>query len=318
MNSAVKSHPWSEEALFGKARLYIEQMELFTADDWQLGLWSALSLELLARASLAHISPVLLADKDNWRNLMHALGADPTEKKFTPSSLSFAEVLNRLLELLPEFTGEMAKFCAIHSGRRNAELHSGELTFASVGTSEWLPSFYESCKVLLESMGKQLSSFVSNPESAEDMIASLKDAAAKAVQGDIKAHRQVWSNMDKGDQEIARAQAEARATPQTGHRVACPACSSPALVQGDAAGTVTTNIKDGDVVKRQTMVPSIFACLACGLRVSGLSKLSACGLGNAFTWTSTYSAAEFFELYTEEDLEHALNEIMNSEDYYNE
>ena len=294
-------------------------MELFTAEDWQFGLWSALSLELLARAALAHISPVLLAGKSDWRNLMHALGADPTTKKFNPTSVPTSEVLGRLQELLPEFTGEMANFCTIHHGRRNAELHTGELTFASVGTSVWLPRFYESCKVLLASMGKQLSTLVSEPESAEDMIASLKDAAAKAVEGDIKAHAQVWSNMEEEDRELARAQAEARATPQTGHRVDCPACGSPALVQGDAAGTVTTNIEDGDLVKRrQTIVPSIFVCAACGLRVSGLSKLSACGLGNAFVRTTTYSAAEFFELYTEEDVENALNERMNYEDYHNE
>lgn len=73
MTCAVAVHPWSEEALFGKALLYTERMDSFTADDWQFGFWSALSLELLARAALAHISPVLLADTKNWRNLMHAL-----------------------------------------------------------------------------------------------------------------------------------------------------------------------------------------------------------------------------------------------------
>ena len=65
MISALSSPPWSEEALFGKALLYIERMESYTADDWQFGFWSALSLELLARAALAHISPVLLADTKN-------------------------------------------------------------------------------------------------------------------------------------------------------------------------------------------------------------------------------------------------------------
>lgn len=38
------------------------------------------------------------------------------------------------------------------------------------------------------------------------------------------------------------------------------------------------------------------------------SKLSACGMGNVFTETSTYTAAEYFNLYTEDDLEDARRE----------
>jgi hypothetical protein len=53
------------------------------------------------------------------------------------------------------------------------------------------------------------------------------------------------------------------------------------------------------------MLPSSFECVACHLKISGLSKLSACGLGDAFTATSTVSAADFFGLHTEEELEEA-------------
>ena len=56
------------------------------------------------------------------------------------------------------------------------------------------------------------------------------------------------------------------------------------------------------------MLPSSFECIACGLRISGISKLSACGLGDAFTKTSKLSVAEFFGLYTEDELEEARAE----------
>jgi len=56
-----------------KAVLYVGRMESYTAGDEQFALWSALCLELLARAALAHISPVLLAEGSNWRNLTYAL-----------------------------------------------------------------------------------------------------------------------------------------------------------------------------------------------------------------------------------------------------
>ena len=315
MTSTSSPHPWSEEGLFSKALLYIGQMESYTPDEWQFGFWSALSLELLARAALAHISPVLLADAKEWRNLTYALGDEPTAKKFSPASVSTKEVFGRLQELIPEFTKEIADFCAIHSDRRNSELHTGELSFTSLGTSGWLPRFYAACKVFLESMAKDLSSFLSDPGAAQAMIASLADTAAKAVERDIKAHAHVWFKRNEDEREEACRQATAWATRQTGHRVDCPACSSLALVRGNPSGTVTTNVDNEDVVQRQTIVPSTFECIACGLGVSGLSKLSACGLGNAFTATSTSSAAEFFHLYTEDELEEARNEIPSYEDF---
>lgn len=318
MTPQVAIHPWSEDALFQKAVLYVQHMESTTADDWQFGFWSALSLELLARAALAHISPTLLADTSNWRNLSYALGREPTTKKFSPTSVGTKEVLGRLNELLPAFTEEIAGFCTKHVDKRNAELHSGEVAFAAYGTSRWLPKFYQACKVLLESIGKTLSDLISDAATAQTIIDSLRDAAAKAVNQDIKAHAQVWSNRSDEERRDATAQATAWATRQAGHRVECPACISPALLQGMPSGPVTTNVSEEEVMQRQTVLPSTFECIACGLRITGLSKLSACGLGDAFTAKSTFTAAEFFGLYTEDELEEARQEGPDFEPDFNE
>ena len=318
MTTTVGSHPWSKEALLGKAIIYVGRMESHTADDGQFGFWSALSLEILARAALAHISPILLADANNWRNLTHALGHAPTATKFSPSSIPTSEVLKRLKELVPDFTDEVASFCTKHADRRNSELHTGELAFDTLGTSEWLPKYYSTCSVLLEFMGSNLDAFVSNPEAAKAMISSFEDETAKAVGKDISAHAQVWSNKTDKEREAAVAQAQSWATKQSGHRVECPACHSAALVYGGATGTVTTKVNGDGVVQRQTMLPSSFECISCGLRISGLSKLSACGLGDAFTATFAYSAAEFFELYTEEEIEEAREAIPEWEPDFND
>lgn len=318
MSSTVYANSWSADSLFAKALLFSEQMNSSVADEWKYGLWSSLALELLARASLANISPVLLSDSSNWRNIMHALGNAPTAKKFTPNSIGTKEVFARLAELLPEFTQEIAGFCSKHIERRNAELHSGEMVFSGLGTSEWLPKYYKACKILLESLGKSLDDFVSDPKTAEDLITSLDDAAAKAVQQDIKAHAKVWENKDEESRDSAVLQAKAWATRHAGHRVQCPACKSPALLQGSPTGPVETTVGDDEVIQRQSMLPTSFECIACGLKISGFSKLSACGLGDAFTEKTIYTAAEFFELYTEEELEEARNEIPEYEPDFNE
>jgi hypothetical protein len=318
MLSTVEPNPWSTDTLLAKAQLYIEQMNSTAADEWKYGLWSALTLELLARAALANISPVLLADPQNWRNTMHALGNAPTAKKFTPTSIGTKEVLARLDELLPEFNQEVAGFCSKHVERRNAELHSGEVVFTGLGTAKWLPRFYRATKILLESMRKELADFVADPERALEMIASLDDEAAKAVDQDIKAHAKVWLNKPEADRDAATLQATAWATHHAGHRVACPSCASPAILHGSASGTVSTTVGNDEVVQRQTMLPSVFECIACGLKIAGYSKLSACGLGDAFSAKTTYTAAEFFDLYTKDELEEARNGTPEYEPDFNE
>jgi len=316
MRPKISSHPWSEEALLAKTILYSERMQSMTTDEWQYPLLSAFILEFLARAALAHISPVLLADAANWRNVTYAIGRDPTAKKFNPVSVPTKEVLARLTELIPEFTQEIAGFCSKHIDRRNGELHSGELAFEKCGTAEWLPRFYSTCKVLLESMGKTLSALFADPEVAQAMIESLEDATAKAVNQDINAHAQVWKNKPEEEQKLTVEKATAWATRQTGHRADCPACQSPGLVHGKPTGPVTTRLDDVDeVVQKQTVTPSSFECIACGLKISGFSRLSACGLGDTFTEKTTVSAAEYFQLYTEDELEEARREVPFEPDF---
>jgi hypothetical protein len=305
MAAKVAQHAWSAEALFNKALLFVEQMEEYTAEDWPFGLWASLSLDMVARASLSQISPTLLANRKDWRNIHHALGHPVTAIGFVPNSVATSEVLSILRELVPGFTRELFEACITHCVRRNAELHSGEEAFAGLGTSSWLPHYYASCKVLLESMGKGLSDLFENSVEAENLAASLQDTAAKAVEKDIKTHRDNWESKSAEERAASVAQATSWANRQTGHRTKCPACNSPSLIRGSSHGAVTTDIGDDEVVQKQTMLPSSFECIACSLRISGISKLSACGLGDAFTMTSKLSVAEFFGLYTEDELNEA-------------
>jgi hypothetical protein len=288
-------------------------MERYTANDWQFGFWSSLSLELVARAAVAHVSPTLLAHRKDWRNIYDALGNPATAKGFTRISVTTTEVLQILKEILPDFTDELNNFCARHCANRNAELHSGEEVFAGLGTSEWLAKYYKCCQVFLGSMGRTLHELFGDVTTAKALIASLNDSAAKAVERDIKKQIEIWNAKPPQEEAAAVAQASAWATRHVGHRVKCPACGNPALLRGSSQGAVSTEIGEDVIVQRQTMLPSAFECVACDLKIAGLSKLSACGLGDAFTATSTYSPAEFFGLHTTDELEAAQGNWLEAE-----
>lgn len=304
MSTAKHPHEWSAESLIDKAQRYSNIMLEKDKTDWQFGFWSALTLEMLARAALAKVSPTLLAEGKDWNNTYYALGHTPIESKFIPRSVDISEVFKRLRAIVPDFTDEIHNFCSKHINLRNTELHSGSLPFDNLGTSTWLPNFYRSCQILLQSQGEELT-FIFGSEEAEiaaDLIKSLEDKAARTVGSTIEAHRAEWDSKSPDEKELLTRQAEALSSRHVGHRVKCPSCSNRALLQGSSFGAPTQTLEDDVIVERQSMLPSTFECSACGLKISGYSKLNACGLGDAFMATSRYGAAEYFDLVDPEQL----------------
>lgn len=293
--AAKTVHPWSKEALLTKAQRYAQEMLSNSRDDWRFGLTSTFMLEFLARASLANISPALLAEPKSWSNLYFSLGHTPNVPKFIPKSIGIMEVFARLRDTIPTFTSELEGICVQHISRRNEELHAGSNPFDDLGTS-WLARFYETSAVLLSSMGEELSLLIGDKEAkvATELISASKDESAKAVAKAISAHKTVWESKDADEQEKLTRQASVWATRQAGHRVACPACANEALVIGSPISEPIRKL-DGDlIIEAQEYLPSKFECVACQLKISGLSQLSACGLGATYKSTSTYDAAEYY------------------------
>jgi hypothetical protein len=305
------SHIWSKDALHNKAIRYIELMLSVEKNDWQFGFWSSLALEMIAKAAMSNISPVLIADEKDWNSIYYALGKNPVAKKFSPKSVDVSQILNRLESLLPEFTNEMNSFCILHMNRRNSELHSGGLAFDELGISEWLPKYYDAVSVLLSSYNESLQSTFGDDEAetAKTLIESYKDETGKSVHQTINAHKTVWDNKPVTEKELLKKQAEISSTRQRGHRVNCPSCDCVALLHGSAIGKPSSKIEDNLIVEKQDMLPSSFECIACGLKISGYSKLNVCGLGNTFIETIHYEPTEYFNIDPSSFFEEDFNEF---------
>lgn len=288
---------WDAEALFLKAQRYAQRMVEVDSDNWEHALWSSLSLELLARAALSNVSPALLAENDkSWASLFHSLGFSPTEERFSPKSISISEVLKRLTSIFPTFTKEHESFCIQHTGKRNAELHSGETAFDGVSGSSWHARFYSACSALLATMGMNLREFVGKEEAkvALKLMTAAADESAKAVKGDVAAHNKVWLAKDAKEQAALSGTAKVWAMRQVGHRVDCPACGSTALVMGEPISSPSQKLDGGEITETQEYLPNHFECVACSLKISGLSRLTAVGLADRYKKTQIYDAAEFY------------------------
>ena len=290
-------HDWSKDSLLTKAQRYATLMLEQPRDNWQFGFWSALCLEMIVRGSVSNVSPVLIADTKDWNNILFALGKKSGGGKLPPKSIDISEVLKRAESMFPTFNREMVNSCALHFQRRNGELHSGALPFDELNTSSWLPQYYGSCEALLETIGVPMAQIFGQEEAvtATTLIQALKDGTAKAVKGTINAHKTIWGEKDSAERNKLAKQAETLSSRADGHRVTCPACQSVGLVKGTPAGLEAATLEDGMIVVRQPMLPSYFDCKACGLKIVGYSKLSACGLGGTFTSTAINDPAEYFE-----------------------
>jgi hypothetical protein len=307
------AHEWSQDALFAKAQLYAQVMAENADSDWQFGLWSALTLEMLVRSAVAKTSPALIADNQDWANVLYGLNVQPKRPKFVPKSAAASDLVVRAEELISDFTREHANFCISHFARRNSEVHTGNMSFTNIGSSTWLPAFYSACSVLLAAQGETLESLFGSEvaaQAAED-IAALQDETAKSVKGTINAHKTVWEQKTNEERATAIAQAQTTSLRHYGHRTPCPACGSTALLQGKAAGIAKRTVDEDGIYERQVMKPEAFYCVACSLKISGYSKLLAAGLGNTFVSTLHYDAIEYFEIDIEKHIRNMMEDDNN-------
>ncbi len=307
------SHEWSKDSLFAKSQLYAEAMSDSQNSSWQFGLWSAFVLEMLIRSAVAATSPALLADNRDWNNLLFALDKPSKKAKFVAKSASITELIQRIEDLSDSLTREHSNFSASHVARRNSEIHSGAMPFENLGTSSWLPMFYTVCEILVKEIGESLESLFGDDtaERAREEIAALKDDNANTVKGTISAHRTVWSEKTEEEQEQSRNQAETVALRHYGHRVSCPACESVALLQGKAAGEVQREVDEDGIIERQVMLPESFNCFACGLKITGYSKLIVSGIGDTYISTSHYDALDYFDVDLEEHIRGMMEDDNN-------
>ena len=194
---------WTKDALFSKAKLFIEKAAAEDKDSSYYGIFSALALELLARAALANIHPTLLADADaNQKNVLYAL--DRLDSSASPKSIMTKQVIALCGSLIPDFNSDLQKLALSMTERRNEELHSGGAAFQEYNQDLWIGSFYKACQVLTASMGESLASFLGKrrAEEAETLISENDTRVKKEVLDKISARRKIYEEDIAANKEM--------------------------------------------------------------------------------------------------------------------
>src|ERR1700678_2883633 len=105
---------WDSDLLYEKAKLFAQRAHNEPVESSIFAFWMSISLEILARAALAQIHPVLLADPREQDNIHYAFGINP---KGLPKSIPAKALFARCSILVHGFTDKMSAHCLIIADR---------------------------------------------------------------------------------------------------------------------------------------------------------------------------------------------------------
>jgi hypothetical protein len=288
------------EALFSKSKVYIERAINAERDgnltDFQL--WASLSLELLGKAALASVHPVLVADPDNPDSLFAACG-----KPFSPKRRSIAAktVFERLGHICKHFLKEEQDFCMEMANRRNAELHSGELPYVGMRPIAWVPKMWKVCKVVLEVQGKTLSEWLGAEAAIVAEEAITKAPTVHVVESKMRVHKAKFEKKypAEADKEQIRSSTTfdlssfmplfRNVDAEAFEAEKCPCCGCEGGVAGEKWNGEITDANDPDEPWLELVdsfyVTSAMRCKVCELRLDGRDELEIAGVTEEFIRT---------------------------------
>ena len=317
---------WASDALYNKAKLYAGRAHDERVDSALFGFWMSLALELLARAALAQIHPVLLADPQDQDNIQYAFGIIP---KKVPKSIQAKTLFARCSVFIPGFTDRMSGHCLIVADRRNTELHSGAAAFEGIDNSKWLPATYEVVEVLLNHLKRDFPDLLGDHgKVAVETLKDRRETIKKEVHEKLAAARKFYAAQD--DEYKANRSATVSASidgwikaSRVRKKCACPVCGNPAVVSGEIVGRSTPRIdEDANTISREVRVlPNELKCPVCKLSLTTFQELKEADLGSIYTLREEEDPIEFFGIDPEEyvDVEDLIRKFgEDMADYQNE
>ena len=312
---------WNSDLLYNKAKLYAERAHDESVDSALFGLWMSLALELLARAALAHIHPVLLADPREQDNIHYAFGIIPAKP---PKSIPTKALFARCSVFVQGFTDKMSAHCLIVSDRRNSELHSGVAAFENIDNAKWLPNTYEVMEVLLVHLGRDFRDFLGEQGAvALETLKDRKDTIKNEVQNKLSAARKFYQGLSPDERTAADSAAEPKTNAWLKEsrlrlKSSCPACENPAVISGEVVGRSPVRIDEGDpsISREVRMLPNKLHCAFCNLLLSSFQELKEAERGTIYTRYEEEDPIEFFGIDPEDHVD--IQDLMRryAEDMY--
>lgn len=286
------SDTFDPDALWLKARLFINHAmdsgEPRTYDE--RALWASLALELLGKAALARVSPLLIAlpNEDG----AHLLAASGLVAGDGPSlTVGASTVFKRCARAFRPFNyAESVQF----ANHRNQYLHGGAASFTSLPEGAFWPAFWSQAAILVLAQDKEISNFVGEDRASEveAHLARNKKHVEHRVETLLGRARQHLELIASGhaSQRIVQDRSkryDLRASLAYSTEARCPACGAEGTLEGDQAAGHELRYEqvaedDFDVSADVAVYTDYFSCQNCRLVLDGAELLDAADLPAEF------------------------------------
>ncbi|MFE7421120.1 hypothetical protein [Rhodococcus sp. NPDC057529] len=292
------SDAYDEQALWMKAKLFLSHaMDDDEPRDFdERGLWASLALELLAKAALARVSPVLIASpSEDGTNLLIASGLVDGDARFT--SVAAHTLMSRSSKAFRPFDEKEAG--AIMRARNNY-LHGGAAAFTKIPADAWWPRFWAQAIILVHAQDKDLEDLVGldRVSVVENHLTQNKKNIEHRVEMLISRAKQRLAQYQSGNlssKVAAEWTKPVHLTAGLSHsgEGTCPACGDTGTLEGEDVLTTETKYEqlseeDYDVWVDLTISADYFSCPTCRLILDSWELISAAGLEDEFSGTGDY------------------------------
>ncbi len=284
--------PYDHEALWVKAKLFINRaMDEDGARSFdEQSLWASLALELLAKAALARVSPLLVAEPtEDGTNLLIASGLIKGDARFT--SVRAKTLFTRCQKAFRPFNLTEAMNI---TNARNEYLHSGGAGFTVIPQNVWWPKFWAQAAVLVTALDKEVEDLVGLDRLGvvENHLAQNEKNVEHLVETLIERAKQRLSQHREGTLS-AKVAAEWRPgldrSAGLSHQCieTCPACQSEGILEGEEV--TNTQVErhqisedDFELLVKLTVDADYFSCQTCQLVLDGYELIERAGLPTTF------------------------------------
>ena len=290
--------PWDAEAMLLKAKLFLNHAMDHGEDNRDFderALWASLALELLAKAALARVSPVLIAaPNEEGHSLLVASGLVEGDVRFT--SVQARTLFSRCSKAFKPFNDKEAQTIA---AARNEYLHGAAPSFTKIPPEAWWPRYWAQAHILIHACDRILEDVVGldRVRLVEDYLAKNRKNIEHRLEMLIERARQQLARHDSGQMRAGEAAEWSRHRPgllsaglHYSTTATCPACDDEGLLEGedveDAEAHHEQVAEDAyDSWMELAIGSTYFSCDRCHLVLDSYELVEASDLPIAFNVT---------------------------------
>ncbi|NUP48500.1 MAG: hypothetical protein HOW97_14505 [Catenulispora sp.] len=292
--------PYDHEALWMKAKLFLNRAmdnDGLRSFDEQ-ALWASLALELLAKAALARVSPLLIAEPtEDGTNILIASGLVKGDARF--SSVKASTLFARCQKAFKPFSSDAA---SSFSNPRNEYIHGPGIGFMALPPHAWWPKYWAQAAILVAALDREIADLVGRDRetTVTDHLYQNTKNVEHQTEARIERARQRLRQYRDGTMSAkvaAEWERQVHLTAGLPYEApdVCPACEATGLLEGDEIADVEETyerLEEGDErldapdpepTVTLTIDTAYFSCPTCHLTLDRFDYILQAGLPETFT-----------------------------------